>query len=48
MAMIQLKKVPDDVHRQIKRMQIDREEKGDKISLEDLYIELIKKALDTK
>lgn len=48
MAQIALRKIPDDIHRQIKRMQIDREEKGDKISLEDLYIELIKKALEQK
>jgi hypothetical protein len=48
MAMIQLKKVPDDIHRQIKRMQLDREDKGEKISLEELYIELIRKALEQK
>lgn len=48
MSAITLKKIPDDIHREIKRLKIDREEKGEKISLEDLYIELIKKALEKK
>lgn len=48
MAMIALKKVPDDLHRRIKRLQLDREEKGDRISLEDIYIELVKQAMEAK
>ncbi|WP_020599182.1 hypothetical protein [Spirosoma panaciterrae] len=48
MATITLKKIPDDLHRQIKRMQLDREEKGERVSLEDIYIELIRKALEKK
>jgi uncharacterized protein YnzC (UPF0291/DUF896 family) len=47
MAHISLKKVPDDIHRDIKRLQLTMEEKGDKKSLEDLYVELIKEGLKT-
>lgn len=42
MATISLKKLPDDLHRDIKRIQLDLEEKGERKSLEDIYIDLIK------
>ena len=46
MASISLRKIPDDLHRELKRLQLDLEEKGDRKSLEDIYIELIQKGLD--
>jgi hypothetical protein len=46
MSSISLKKVPDELHREIKRLQLDMEEKGTRKSLEDLYIELIQKGLE--
>ena len=46
MTAITLKKLPDDLHREIKRFQLDLEEKGDRKSLEDIYIELIQKGFD--
>ncbi len=45
MAILTLKKLPDDVHRDVRRLQLDYEEKGVKKTLEELYIELIKKGL---
>lgn len=46
MASISLKKIPDDLHREIKRLQLDYEEENIKKSLEEIYIELIQKGLD--
>jgi hypothetical protein len=46
MATILLKKLDEDLHRDIKRLQLDYEEHGEKKSLEEIYIELIKKGLD--
>lgn len=46
MASINLKKLPDDLHREIKRLQLDMEDKNIKKSLEDIYIELIQKGLN--
>jgi hypothetical protein len=46
MAHISLKKVPDDIHRDIKRLQLHLEEIGQKKSLEDIYIDLIIKGLE--
>lgn len=37
---------PDDIHAKIKRIQLNRQEKGEKISLKDLYYELLRKALE--
>lgn len=48
MAMIQLRKVPEEVHRKIKRIQLDREDKGERVTLEDIYMELIVEALANK
>lgn len=45
MAVITLKNIPDELHRQIKRMQLDYEDNGIKKTLEDIYIELIQEAL---
>lgn len=47
MTAITLKKLPDDLHREIKRLQLDYEDQNIKKSLEEIYIELIKKGLDT-
>lgn len=44
MAKISLE-VPDDVHLRLKRKQLDLEERGQKINLKDLYVELICKAI---
>jgi hypothetical protein len=48
MATIMLKKLPDDLHRKVKMIQLELDEKGIKMSLEDIYIDLIKKGLDQK
>jgi hypothetical protein len=45
MASISLKSIPDELHREIKRLQLDYEEKGIKKSLEGLYIELIQQGV---
>lgn len=44
MAKISLE-VPDYVHLRLKRKQLDREERGQKINLKELYVELIRKAI---
>ena len=46
MAILTLKKLPDDIHRDVRRLQLDYDEKGIKKTLEELYIELIKKGLE--
>lgn len=46
MAILTLKKLPDDIHRDVRRLQLDYDEKGVKKTLEELYIDLIKKGLD--
>jgi uncharacterized protein (UPF0297 family) len=46
MTAITLKKLPDELHRDIKRLQLDLEEKNIKKSLEEIYIELIEKGLN--
>ena len=45
MTAITLKKLPDDLHREIKRLQLDYEDQGVRKSLEEIYIELIKSGL---
>lgn len=45
MAKISLE-VPDHLHFKIKRMQLDYEDCGQKVNLSDLYIELIRKAIE--
>lgn len=37
---------PDEIHAKIKRIQLNRQEKGEKISLKDLYYELLRKSLE--
>jgi len=46
MAKIQLD-TPPDIHAKIKRLQIDREEKGDNINLKELYYEVLKEGLES-
>jgi hypothetical protein len=46
MASISLRKIPDDLHREIKRLQLDYEDRDIKKSLEEIYIELIQTGLD--
>lgn len=46
MTAITLKKLPDELHREIKRYQINLEEQGERKSLEDIYIEMIKKGFE--
>lgn len=38
---ITLKKLPDEIHRSIKRIQLDLEDEGIKKTLEEIYIDLI-------
>ncbi len=45
MTAITLKKLPDELHREIKRLQLDLEDQDIKKSLEEIYIELIEKGL---
>lgn len=45
MTAITLKKVPDELHRLIKRLQLDYEDAGKKMSLEEIYIDLIRLGL---
>ena len=45
MTAITLKKLPDELHRKIKRLQLDYEDQGIKKSLEEIYIDLITKGL---
>ena len=44
MAKIQLD-TPTDIHSKIKRLQIDREEKGENINLKQLYYEVLRVGL---
>jgi hypothetical protein len=46
MTAITLKKLPDELHREIKRLQLDLEDKDINKSLEEIYIELIQRGLD--
>lgn len=46
MTAITLKKLPDELHREIKRLQLDYEDRGIKKSLEEIYIDLITKGLE--
>jgi hypothetical protein len=46
MTAITLKKLPDDLHREIKRLQLDMEDNGIRKSLEDIYIEMIQKGFE--
>jgi hypothetical protein len=46
MTSISLRKIPDELHREIKRLQLDMEDRNIKKSLEEIYIELIEKGLE--
>ena len=37
---------PDDIHAKIKRIQFNRQEKGQKVNLKELYYEILRKGLD--
>ena len=45
MTAITLKKLPDEIHRSIKRIQLDLEDEGIKKTLEEIYIELLQDGL---
>jgi hypothetical protein len=38
--------IPDDLHLKVKREQLDRQDKGEKGSLKDLYYEVIKVGIE--
>lgn len=44
---IRLNKVPIEIHKQVRRYQLEKEEHGTKINIEQACIELIEKALTT-
>lgn len=46
MTAITLKKLPDDIHRKIKRIQLDFEDEGEKLKLEDVYILMVEKGIN--
>jgi hypothetical protein len=46
MASINLKSIPDEWHREIKKIQLLFEERGQKATLESIYIILIKRGMD--
>ncbi|MGY4385627.1 hypothetical protein ACVWYN_002673 [Pedobacter sp. UYP24] len=46
MAEITLKQVPDEIYRAIKRLQLDLEDENIKISLEDIYSDLLERGLE--
>lgn len=41
MTAITLKQLPDEIHRTIKRMQLDFEDEGERKTLEEIYIMLL-------
>lgn len=45
MASIVLRKLPDDLHRKVKMIQLELDADGVKLSLEDIYIDLIKEGI---
>jgi hypothetical protein len=45
MTAITLKQLPDDIHRTIKRIQLDLEDGGIKKTLEEIYVELLRLGL---
>jgi hypothetical protein len=47
MAAITLRNIPDEVHRKIKRIQLDLEDQGVKKTLEEIYLELIIRSLSS-
>ncbi|SEM66645.1 hypothetical protein SAMN05192574_101397 [Mucilaginibacter gossypiicola] len=47
MTAITLKQLPDDVHRAIKRIQLDKEDEGQKLKLEEIYVLVLKEGLES-
>lgn len=45
MAAITLRNIPNEVHRKIKRIQLDLEDQGIRKTLEEIYLDLIVKSL---
>lgn len=45
MAGVNLRNFPDDLHLQVRKFQIELEEKGKKIKLEDLYAQIVEEGL---
>jgi len=48
MTAITLKNIPDELHRQIKRMQLDYEDHGIKKTIQEIYLELLQLAVELK
>lgn len=48
MAAITLRNIPDELHRKVKRIQLDLEDQGIRKTLEEIYLELIKSGLELK
>ena len=48
MAAITLRNIPDEIHRKIKRIQLDLEDQGIKKNLDDIYLELVEVGLKLK
>lgn len=48
MAAITLRNIPDELHRKVKRIQLDYEDNGIRKTLEEIYLELIKEAIHQK
>ncbi|RYX84088.1 DUF262 domain-containing protein, partial [bacterium] len=44
-GVLSIKKVPDETHRSIKRIQLDMEDEGIKKSLEEVYLYLLDEAI---
>lgn len=45
MTAITLKKLPDDIHRTIKRIQLDYEDEGVKKTIEEIYIDFLRRGI---
>lgn len=45
MTVLTLKQLPDDIHRTVKRVQLDLEDEGVKKNLEEIYIEVLRLGL---
>lgn len=48
MAAITLRNIPDELHRKVKRIQLDYEDVGIRKTLEEIYLELINDGLKNK
>lgn len=48
MAAITLRNIPDELHRKVKRIQLDLEDQGIRKTLEEIYLDLIKSGLKLK